>query len=295
MSSEILLNTIRNVIAIDRATSAFSSGLRVGQTVYLSDPHAERTLKLTGFSMPELGGRWTDGATASISLKLAPDSAGIGRLRLHMMPFVTQTEGQTLRLRCGKSEEQVAHFSPGAPAWTTVDLPLEDTRPAALARIQIEVGQTFVPSKLGIGPDPRALGVMIRQIELLADAVADRVEEQIDEQTSESPTLSSPAAEDLIPLVLGSTISLASPDAERMIRLTGFSGLEPDGRWTDGDTATVAIRLGNHTGKGRLRLHFTPFVTSHTGQSIRVKCGDGPELTRAIRPGLGAKPCLTFH
>ena len=162
MSSEILLNSIRNVISIDRATSTFSSGLRVGQTVYLSDPHAGRTLKLTGFSMPELGGRWTDDAMASISLKLAPDSDGIVGLRLHMMPFVTQTEGQTLRFRYGNAGEQVAHFSPGAAAWTTIDLPFEDTRPAALARIQIEVGQTFVPSKLGMGPDPRKLGVMIR-------------------------------------------------------------------------------------------------------------------------------------
>ena len=292
MSSEILLNTIRNVIAIDRATSAFSSGLRVGQTVYLSDPDAERTLKLTGFSGPESGGRWTDGATASISLKLAPDSADIARLRLHMMPFVTQTEGQTLRLRCGKAGEQVAHFPPGAPAWTTVDLPLEETRPAALTRIQIEVGQTFVPSKLGMGPDPRALGVMIRHIELLAEAVAERVKDKAGERTSESPTLSSPPAEGLMPLMLGSTISLASPDSERMVRLAGFSGLEREGRWTDGERATVTIRTGNHTGKARLRLHFTPFVTSRTGQSIRVKCGDGPELARVYWPGPWCKTAL---
>ena len=97
--------------------------------------------------------------------------------------------------------------------------------------------------------------------------------------------MSSLAAEDLVPLAAGTSISLTSPDAERMIRLTGFGGLEPDGQWTVGEVATVALRLANPTGNGRLRLHFTPFVTSHTEQSIRVKCGDGPELTRRYSAG----------
>ena len=92
-------------------------------------------------------------------------------------------------------------------------------------------------------------------------------------------------ADDLVPLAAGTSISLASPDAERMIRLTGFGGLEPDGQWTVGEVATIALRLANPTGNGRLRLHFTPFVTSHTEQSIRVKCGDGPELTRRYSAG----------
>jgi len=289
MSSEILLKTIRNAITIDRAMFTFSSGLRIGQTVHLSDPDAARLLRVKGFSKPELGGRWTDGANASIDLKLAPESVGISRLRVQMMPFVTQTEGQTLRLCCGNGEERVVHFSPGASAWTTVDLPLGDVQADALARIQIKVGRTFVPSKLGLSSDSRALGVAIRQIELRAHAVAERVEEQVGEQIGEqireSPTLSSPAAAKLVALAIGSSIPLASQDAERMIRLTGFSGREPDGRWTDGSAAKVAIRLGNDTGKGRLRLHFTPFVTPRTGQSIRLRCGDGPELARDYAPG----------
>ena len=180
-------------------------------------------------------------------------------------------------------------FSPGAFDWRTVDLPLGNVRANAVARIQIRVGHTFVPSKLGLSSDSRALGVLIRRIGLLGDAVLGRVPEQIGEQigeqTRESPTLSSPAAAKLVALAVGTSIPLASQDAERMIHLTGFSGPEPDGRWTDGSAATVAIRLGKHTGKGRLRLHFTPFVTSLTGQSIRVRCGDEPELARVYAPG----------
>ena len=169
MSFESLAKTIRNVVTIDRATSTYSSGLRIGQTVHLSDPDADRLLRVTGFSGPGSEGRWTDGATASIDLKLAPESVGICRLRLQLMPFVTQTEGQTLRLRCGKGEERVEHFPPGAFAWTTVDLPLGDVRADALARIHIKVDHTFVPAKLGLSSDARALGVLIRQIELLAN------------------------------------------------------------------------------------------------------------------------------
>jgi UDP-perosamine 4-acetyltransferase len=282
-SSEILLNTIRNVVAIDRATSACTTGLQLGQTVYLSDPAANRTLKLTGFSRPESDGRWTDGTQATIDLKLAPESVEKGCLRLHIMPFVTEDKGQTLRLHCGEGPEQVVEFSPGALAWTTVDLPLApgDTS----VQIQIAVDQTFVPSKLGISQDTRALGVMVQKIELLPCTVPDRVSEQFGEQPGELTRQLSLATEELVPLVLGTTISLASPDAERAVRLIGFSGLEPDGRWTDGGAATVALRLATHTGNGRLRLYFTPFVTPHTGQSIRVKCGDGPELVRSYPPG----------
>src|SRR5262249_12490494 len=106
----------------------------------------------------------------------------------------------------------------------------------------------------------------------------------------ELPIQSPLEATDLVPFVIGTSISgtsisLASPDAGRMIRLTGFSVLERNGRWTEGGVATLTIRLSNHAGRGVLRLCFTPFVTPHTGQSIRVKCGDGPELTRSYSAG----------
>ena len=258
--------------------------LAAGNSINLSSPDVDHMVRLAGFSEPDPDGRWTDGTVATIDLKLAPESIEMGRLRLHVMPFVTEEKGQTLQLRCGEGPEQVLEFSPGTLAWRIVDLPLAGVQADGHAQIRLVIGHTFVPSKLGMGPDRRALGVMIRQIELLADAIPDRVEEQIDEPTKK-PTLSSLAAEDLVPLAAGTSISLASPDAERMIRLTGFGGLEPDGQWTDGEVATVALRLANPTGNGRLRLHFTPFVTSHTEQSIRVKCGDGPELTRRYSAG----------
>src|SRR5215471_63676 len=167
MSSRILLNTIRNVVVIDRATSACTTGLQLGQTVYFSDPAANRILKLTGFSRPESDGRWTDGTQATIDLKLAPESFETGRLRLHMMPFVTEDKGQTLRLRCGEGPEQVVEFSPGTLAWRIVDLPLAGVQADGHAQIQLVVGQTFVPLKLGMSSDPRALGVLIRKLELL--------------------------------------------------------------------------------------------------------------------------------
>src|SRR5262249_27928638 len=108
---------------------------------------------------------------------------------------------------------------------------------------------------------------------------------QIGEQPKELPIQSTLEAEDLVSFAVGSSISLASPDAGRMIRLAGFSALEPDGRWTDGNSATITLRLANPTSNGCLRLYFTPFVTPHTGQSIRVKCGDGKELTRSYSAG----------
>src|SRR5262249_23225111 len=133
---------------------------------------------------------------------------------------------------------------------------------------------------------------MVQKIELLSDAEPDRVYEQVGEQPRELPAQSTLDAENLAPIAVGSSISLASPDAGRIIRLTGFGGLEPDGQWTVGNAATIALRLATHPGKGHLRLYFTPFVTPHAGQSIRVKCGDGKELTRSYPPGLRRETIL---
>ena len=263
MSSEILLNTIRNVVAIDRATSACSSGLQIGQSLYLSDPAAHRILKLTGFSHPQSDGRWTDGPVATLDVKLASAPVEMGRLRLHMLPFVTEDKGQSLRLRCGEGPEKTLEFSPGTLAWRIVDLPLTGVHSDTFIHIRIAVGQMFVPSKLGISPDPRALGVLIRKLELLNDAV-----------------------DDLLPLAPGNSIDLSSPDIDHMVRLTGFSGPDPDGRWTDGTVATINLKLPPETiQKGRLRLHVMPFVTEKNGQSLQLRCGEGPEKVVEFSPG----------
>src|SRR5262249_45724722 len=255
MPSEILLKTIRNVVAIDHATSAYSNGFRIGETIHLSDPAANRILKLTGFSRPESDGRWTDGRQATIDLKLAPESVEMGRLRLHLMPFVTEDKGQTLRLRCGEGPEQVVEFSPGTLAWRIVDLPLAGVQADGHAQIQLVVGQTFVPLKLGMSPDPRALGVMVQKIELLDHG-----------------------GDDFLPLAAGNSINLSSSDIDHIVRLAGFSRPDPDGRWTDSTMATIDLKLAPESvEKGRLRLHMMPFVTERKGQTLRLRCGDGPE------------------
>ncbi len=41
-----------------------------------------------------------------------------------------------------------------------------------------------------------------------------------------------------------------------MVRLTGFGGLEPRADGPIGEMATVALRLGEPTGKGRLQTSF---------------------------------------
>src|SRR5262249_50276862 len=263
MPSEILLKTIRNVVAIDHATSAYSNGLRIGETIHLSDPAANRILKLTGFSRPQSDGRWTDGPVATLDVKLASAPVEMGRLRLHMLPFVTEDKGQSLRLRCGEGPEKTVEFLPGTLAWRTVDLPLTGVHSDTFIRIRIAVGQMFVPSKLGISPDPRALGVLIRKLELLTDAV-----------------------DELLPLAPGNSINLGSPDLDHIVRLAGFSGPHPDGRWTDGTVATINLKLPPETiQKGRLRLHVMPFVTEKNGQSLRLRCGEGPEKVVEFSPG----------
>ena len=224
MASEILLNTIRNVVAIDRA---FTTGLQLGQTVYFSDPAASRILKVRGFSRPESDGQWIDSAQATIDLKLTPESVETGRLRLRLMPFVSAEKGQTLRLRCGEGPERVVEFSPGTLAWRMVDLPLAGVRADTFVRIQIAVAHMFVPAEMGLGRDLRTLGVKIRYIELLTDAM-----------------------ENLLPIAAGKSINLGSPD----VRFYGSPGrVQRTGarrsmdRWHGGDyRSQVGARVDSY-------------------------------------------------
>src|SRR5262249_57552599 len=135
---------------------------------------------------------------------LAPESVEKGRLRLHLMPSVTEDKGQTLRLRCGEGPEQVVEFSPGTLAWRIVDLAVEGVQGDGHAQIQLVIGQTFVPLKLGMSSDPRALGVMVQKIELLTDV-----------------------GDDFLPLATGDSINLSSSDIDHIVRLAGFSRPDP--------------------------------------------------------------------
>ena len=170
MLTETLLKKARNVVTLDRARSEAGDGLKTGEAVYLSDD-LESWLKLRGFASAECDGRWTILRTATIDLQLACESKEIAYLRLHVMPFVSETNGQTLQLRCG-GVERVVEFPPRTGAWTIVDLPLADSAERC-ARIELTVGHTFVPSELGLSDDTRTLGVKIGQIELIRGTATD--------------------------------------------------------------------------------------------------------------------------
>src|SRR5262245_5563942 len=276
-SFEILRRTIRNVVSGDLANSA--DRLRQGQALHLSDPAAARMLKLAGFSAAEPGGRWMDRHKASIDIWLLPESGGPGRLRLHVMPFVTEELGQTLRVRWSSSgDEKVVDVPPGVHAWKTVDLPLAERRNNEHVRIDLAVERTFVPTELGLSADARALGVMIRQIEFLFDAGPERVETDDGAQTVPSRNSSAGQARELVPLLPGGSVSLASPNAEQAVRLSGVSWAESDGRWTDQLQASIGLRLVTETlGVARLRVQLIPFVADDLGQTIRLSCGGADE------------------
>src|SRR5262249_44116943 len=253
---------IRKIELLTDAADEFLPLAR-GDSINLSSSDIDHLVRLAGFSGPDPDGRWTDSALATIDLKLAPETAETGRLRLHLLPFVTEEKGQTLQLRCGEGPEKVVEFSPGSLAWRIVDLPLAGVQANGLAQIQLVVGQTFVPLKLGMSPDPRALGVMVQKIELLDHG-----------------------GDDFLPLAAGNSINLSSSDIDHIVRLAGFSRPDHDGRWTDSTMATIDLKLAPESvEKGRLRLHMMPFVTEETGQTLRLRCGEGPEQVVEFSPG----------
>ena len=222
-------------------------------------------LKVKGFSRPEAGGRWTDSAHGE-----------------HRAEVVTRIKGNWLH---PATYHSVRDFDEGADTATalwhsrgagrglsarggfarqTVDLSLGDVRADGLARIQIAVDHTFVPA----GARPWSG---------FARAWRHDPKDRTSDRCGGGP---------LYPSRPAPSISLASPDAERMIRLAGFSGPDPDGRWTDGTVATIDLKFApGSTEMSRLRLHVMPFVTKEKGQTLQLRCGEGPDKVVEFSPG----------
>jgi hypothetical protein len=118
---------------------------------------------LSGFSVSEIAGRWTDGPRATFRCD-QPDGGGASRVRLEMTPFLAPSRGLTSQRLTVKINGQVAasHVLSSPEGAKTFELPLASSFGAV--EIALDLPDAAAPKDLAINDDIRRLGVQVRRI-----------------------------------------------------------------------------------------------------------------------------------
>jgi hypothetical protein len=124
---------------------------------------------LSGFSVSEAAGRWTDGPRATFRCDQPGGGRAASRVRLEMTPFLAPSRGLTSQRLIVKINGEVAasHVLSSPESAKTFDLPPASNADGALSdRIEIilELPDAAAPKDLAINDDIRRLGVQVRRI-----------------------------------------------------------------------------------------------------------------------------------
>jgi hypothetical protein len=111
----------------------------------------------------EDGLRWTQ-QSAELFLRA---SGGEQQLVVETNPGSEKLGPVTVCLRCGEQQQEYLMDRDG---WTTLSLALPACEADEMVRVQIEVDRLRCPAEVGLSPDPRSLGVMVRRAALTAAA-----------------------------------------------------------------------------------------------------------------------------
>jgi hypothetical protein len=173
---------------------------------------------IAGWGLPETGGRWTVDHEAVLAMRIATPRPRDLPVGIKVSPFLT---GKKLTVEVWANQHQVDlwHFFPGEPQWPWRGF-LVDGK--ALGERDTMIEFTFVirtprsPLALGVGRDPRLLGVFVQSARFGYALREDAFERSFDFRSS-------------------------SMDTELL--WSGWSTPEPTGCWTDGSRAIVGLRL----------------------------------------------------
>jgi hypothetical protein len=124
---------------------------------------------LSGFSVSEAAGRWTDGPRATFRCDQPGGVRAASRVRLEMTPFLAPSRGLTSQRLIIKINGQVAasHVFSSPEGAKTFDLPPAsnaDGAPPDRIEIVLELPDAAAPKDLAINDDIRHLGVQVRRV-----------------------------------------------------------------------------------------------------------------------------------
>jgi hypothetical protein len=213
-----------------------------------------------GWSYPdEEGGIWTDGARAELSLVL--DGIGQSDCVLGLsIGSVGVARDRTLTVKAHANGELAAvrDFRYGDPEWQ-IELPAH-ARTDDVVDLTFEIDEPTTPVALGwSAEDVRLLGINLRRLTL----------HEIDRSVRPGETV----------------VFREGSGGERLLG-GGWSHLEPSGVWTDGETASLVLRLEEIAGDAELVLAVEPFVTpQHRELALEISACGQPLGSQVFRHG----------
>ena len=153
-------------------TQAFPKiDVTAGRMILLgTDAGAERPRYIGwGWADPEPGGAWTIGPAAELTLSIAPALVAAQPLELRMRTRSLVTPlAPPPRVVVFANDRQVAEWHPGSSeAIWRAELPKGLIGPDGELRLRFEIHSPRVPAEIGLGKDPRALGMHVIGFELV--------------------------------------------------------------------------------------------------------------------------------
>ncbi len=143
------------------------SVLANGERIEFSRADLEETIVLSGFSAAEPTGRWSIGPESMIMFRAGAWAEKGAVLEIELTPFVDAGNGQTLRVHCAGQPEREFNFAPGKAVATVIAVPLAAAKAGAIQSIAWSLPKVVSPKTLGVGDDPRLLGVHVHAIRVV--------------------------------------------------------------------------------------------------------------------------------
>jgi hypothetical protein len=212
-----------------------------------------------GWAYQDVAGIWTEGPRSE--LRLALDGTGESDYVLALsLGIICVGPDSSLRVAALVNGERVAarDFSFGDPEWQ-VELPAPVPADGDLD-LTFEIEELSSPLELGWSDDDRRLGILLHSVAL----------EEVDRSVRPGEKI----------------VFTKGSGAERFMR-EGWSALEPTGVWTDGERASLVLRLRDvQPADAELVLAVSAFVTpDHPELIVEVSAFDKQLAARVFRHG----------
>lgn len=211
---------------------------------------------LGGWSVPEQGGRWSDGDIALMALRVPGGQSGDPVwLRLHARPYLPDADSQldiTVWAGDGMMRWHYAHGDAGSQVVAGRLLPWRDS--AVLPLWLRFDGLMPAWDRVRLDRDPRKLGIFLRSI----------------------------VAPHAIPRLAG-PLHLSEPAAD-LVAVSGWSGAEPTGRWSLAAEAQLLFRLADTPPAAVELLLSRCYSADARGQRVHVLV-NGKIRLRTLIPG----------
>jgi glycosyltransferase involved in cell wall biosynthesis len=149
---------------LDFAMGRFHGVCRPGTAIDFTQGGNAGIFQRGGWHLAEDWGTWTDGARASLKIRIEPRPEFSLRMRTLALAFV-HPGAKEMGVTVSANSRRIGEWAVGEkPKFYDVQIPAEEFA-AGVCDIAFDIAKPVVPNELGIGPDMRKLGMGVIRIE----------------------------------------------------------------------------------------------------------------------------------